>query len=116
MSNKVTFRWIKAHQGNRLLDKADILAKEGASSKHLHPHIPKTNKDEITATIRESTNLMWRADWTREDKAHQYKQCKLWFPDIEPDKTEELLKEDKATLSKMIQFLSGFNNMNHHQS
>ena len=114
--NIIHFRWLKSHDGNDLHDIADLLAKEGAQSNHTHPTDFSQTKEEIKKIITTEGDKLWNEKWTNPIYSDYCRQTKAFFPEIDWIKIQQLLRLSKYLLSKVIQLVTGFNNMNHHTS
>ena len=108
LTNEVILRWIpsKTCDGNK---RADALAKEAATYMTSKTRIFLNNK-QIRAVLKEAGDREWAKAW----RHAEHEEPKYWIPTIDQKKTDEMLRWDKKTLSKVIQYLSGFNNLRNH--
>ena len=112
--NGVNLRWVKAHVGHEGNEKADELAKEGATNPQLLVDDPPLlAKTVAKRTITEGFYEIWKRTWQARTDCRQ---TKIWFP--EPDKgvSFKLLQLDRRTFSSAAQLITGHNFMNRHQA
>ncbi len=109
----VILRWIKAHVGHRGNEMADDLAKQGAKGQDFNvvslQNVPAPYSY-LTTKVEEGICTIWTRRWMGEKKDDgnpKYRQSKIFFP--EPNKTKSyfLVRQDKATLFRLIQFITG---------
>ena len=108
--NEVTMRWIKGHNGIKGNVHADCLAKEATKVEGPQSRIYMSNKT-MTSIIKMKGTETWESQWGEEKELRQPRE---WFPNIDAIKSNEMLRQSKPTLSRMVQFISGFNNMRNH--
>ena len=88
--------------GNEL---ADTLAKEGAQS--MQPPVAKRlTKSYIKNIINFSFYDKWEKRW---HKAKEYRQTKIWFPDLDPNKAKKLLEQPREVYSRLVRWITGHN-------
>jgi hypothetical protein len=110
-TNEVKFRWVKAHSTCEGNNTADKLAKEGATLPQPTSYLLKPVKA-ASKEIKESTKRHWARDW--KSKPDYCRQPKQWMGIHDEKKVTQLLKLKKPVLSRAIQLMTGFNNMNNH--
>jgi ribonuclease HI len=120
---KVKLRWIKAHKGYIGNEKADELAKAGALNREGDNAILL---DEVPAPysllrqlVEQGVNKRWAARWQAAKHADGkpiYRQTKHFFPKPDKNKAYFLIKQDRATLGKLIQFITGHAFLKRHES
>ena len=104
-NNFVTLRWIEAHKGWPLNEKADKLAKKGAK-----PNCPRRvpqplpSKREIFTQIENQTKNDWVNRWHTNDEARQ---SKYFWQAPSKAKTDRLLSYPRESVSRAIRFLTG---------
>ena len=111
--NKVHLRWVKAHVGIPGNEVADFLAKRGTSlgegpSNELLPSLAK-QKVEIKTYFQQ----IWSKAWNAYQEARQ---TKIWFPIPDIKKSLEVLNMKRGNLSRLVQFLTGHNNLKRHRN
>ena len=111
--NKVSLQWIKAHVGHAGNEAADKNAKAGAEQVVLGPPpflpVPFSHeKQKIESAFKD----IWLERW-KEDPEFA-KQTKLWFKKPTP-MFVPFLKEDRYTVGKIVQFITGHCNLKKHQ-
>lgn len=105
LNNSIIFHWVRAHVGTDGNERADELAKEGAST-------PKNDNGEfadvpfahIKGIISEHIITRWNNYWINHP---DLRQSKLFFPKIDLKKSSELYKTDKSTFSALVRWISG---------
>ena len=65
----------------------------------------------MTSMIKMKGTETWDSQWGEES---QLRQPREWLLNVDAIKSNELLRQNKPTLSRMVQFISGFNNMRNH--
>ena len=70
----VTLVWIKAHANFEGNEKADALAKAGASAVVISERQLRSPKIAVINLIKEAANKMWATDWMSYKHARQTKQ------------------------------------------
>lgn len=125
----VTLRWIKAHNGYAGNELADDLAKAGAHSTGPNPGSNAGFKDisghtpapisYLTLLVEEGMERKWTERWHAERKPDglpKYRQSKYFFQKPDKAKAYFLVKQDRATLGRTIQFITGHAFMRRHQN
>ena len=107
--NQVAFQWVVAHKGIKGNSIADKLAKDATKIKSNLTRIYLSNKD-TTKRIREEGQKEWKTAW----KEAPHRETKLWLPKLDQVTTDQLLRLNKKTLSRVIQMITGFNNLRNH--
>ena len=98
----VTIHWVRAHDGIKLNEEADRLAKFGTMSSWLH-YVP-TSWSYIKTVFRKQALLEWYKRWKGTPTCRQ---TKLFLPCYNPRFSQFLWKLDRFTLSRLIQFVAG---------
>ena len=111
--NKITLQWIKAHVGHEGNEAADRYAKLGAKEVTEGPEpflpLPMSFKNQV---ILNDSLKHWTARWIENPKL--YEQTKLWFK--RPSKKFiSFLRNDRFTVGKLVQFITGHCNLKKHQ-
>jgi len=113
-NNTVKLRWVKAHHnyiGNEL---ADTLAKAGAKANPMDlPDIPKKPRGDVMQQLQHALVTSWTNTWQSNPHCRQ---TKYWFPKPNEKLSKQLLKVGRKELSQLIQFITGHNYLNYHQS
>ena len=111
--NRVHIRWVKAHIGIHGNEIADFLAKRGSS-------LGDGPTDELLAPKAKQKNAIneyFHGKWSKAWKGYnQARQTKIWFPEPNYKKSVQLLKMERKTLSRLIQFFTGHNKLKRHKN
>ena len=106
--NDVTLHWVKAHVGIEGNERADDLAKEGINSPLYSTKISR-------ASIKSTLDDILLEEWSRKWKmSPDYQDTKRWFPDVIHPHRGKMTCLSRTVLGKITQFITSFNNMNHH--
>ena len=112
--NSIDLRWIQAHANSAGNKRADQLAKEGGQDQEnladnplLFQPIPDIYKT-IKTAIRKRTDKLW-------NNSTSCTQTRHWFPRIDRRKTYNLMRLTRSQMTKAVQLITNFNNLNHHQ-
>ena len=111
--NKVHLRWVKAHVGIPGNEVADSLAKKGTAiggNPAIELLTPSVKQKEA---IKSYFLKKWSKDWKSYNAARQ---TKIWFPEPDSKKSQELLKRSRSNLSRLVQFLTGHNMLKRHRN
>ena len=111
--NKVHLRWVKAHVGIPGNEVADFLAKRGTTlgegpSNDMWPAVAKQK-----AEIKSYFHKKWTKAWNAYKEARQ---TKIWFPIPDIKKSVQLLNMKRCNLSRIVQFITGHNNLKRHRN
>jgi ribonuclease HI len=106
----VELHWIKAHADYKGNELADELAKEGT----LLPDSigAATSRNAKKTEIKQATMKNWNERWNNLDTCRQ---TKIFFPHVDLTKSKKIIKEDKSTVSTLVQVLTGHNFLNRHE-
>jgi ribonuclease HI len=111
---KVTLRWVKAHVGTAGNEAADMAAKSGT-------RIPLTGPEPCLpvseALYKKNVRLALEQYWQQRWQSRQdCRQSRLFFPKVSRAKAYDFIRESRKTCGRIIQFLTGHNRMNRHES
>ena len=111
---RVTIRWIRAHVGHQGNERADTLAKEGASSpiQGCEPYC-KIPKAETNKMITAYVTKKWNEEWALEPKCRQ---TKFWFPARDAAKSKRLLQLGRPSYSAVVRWITGHSFHRRHSS
>ena len=111
--NPVKLAWVKPHAGHAGNDIAMSLAKEGSNMelRETEPLAP-VPKSQIKHDINEEIQKRWNQRWHEHQAARQ---CKLFWPSIELDRSVQLLLCDRIEYSELVRLLTGHNYLNRHR-
>jgi ribonuclease HI len=123
----VKLRWIKAHAGHHGNELADSLAKTGAIVKYTAtPDEGVIDLEDIpapyshlTKLTEQGVNRLWSERFNnsrKKDGTPMYRQTKYFFKEPNKEKSYFLLRQNRETLGKVIQFITGHTYMNRHQN
>jgi hypothetical protein len=125
---KVTIRWIKAHVGHDGNERADQLAKAG--TKYGTPgaiaNVEVTLLSEVPAPYSHLTRLVetavekhWSRKWLSEkdNKGNlRFRQSKHFFKKPDKGKSYQMLRQNRETLGRAIQFITGHARLRRHEA
>ena len=109
-NNKVSVSWVRAHVGTEGNEKADELAKNGTTSSREIKDIKKPSAP-IKLKLRQKMNKIWDERW-RSLPGHR--QSKYWLNEQWRSLHEALYKLPREDFGLVLQFITGFNNLNYH--
>ena len=111
--NRVHIRWVKAHVGIHGNEIADSLAKRGSA-------LGVGPTDELLAPKaiqKKAINEYFHGKWSKAWKGYsQARQTKIWFPEPDYKKSLQLLKKERKTLGRLVQFFTGHNKLKRHRN
>lgn len=110
--SRVQLKWVKAHDDHPGNEFADSEAKLGTvNSKNLVKIFEPVSlaKVKITKAMISSWNRRWKS-------STEYRQTKIWFPSVDPKKSKYFLNLSRSELGIVVQFITGHNRLNRHES
>ena len=107
----ITIRWIKAHAEHPGNELADDLAKQGARGPAVDLIIPGS-KGELKFNINSYIYAKWQKKW---DCLNSCRQTKIFFPKIDPGKSDKLMKQSRGMYSTLVQWITGHSFLNRHE-
>ena len=110
-TNRIHLRWVKAHVGIHGNEVADFLAKKGSSLGEGPTNELFTPQVKQRSEINNYFHKKWSKAWKSYDQARQ---TKIWFPIPDSKKSSQLLRRDRNSLGRLIQFLTGHNKLKRH--
>ena len=112
-NNVIHLRWVKGHCEILGNERADVLAKEGASDPlQQATQIPKLPPSVIKALHREGFERRWNEYWQSWWDCHQ---TKKWLPAICKKVSFELLRKGRKGFSETVQLFTGHNFLQRHK-
>jgi ribonuclease HI len=112
--NYVKLCWIKSHVGHEGNEKADKLAKEGASKRsHFVSDRPRISMKVIKTMVKQKVDEIWNEDWK---KSLPCRQTKIWFPNIDKPKSVHIIKLQRREHSLLSQIITGHSYLRRHES
>ena len=108
----VKLAWVKAHAGHLGNETADTLAKEGAKMtlEEQEPVVP-VPKSHITHDINEEVERRWNRRWK---SALTARQSRTLWPEVNKNRSKQLLLCARQEYGEMIRILTGHNHLNRH--
>ena len=111
---EIVLRWVRAHVGHLGNEIADELAKRGTQEIEEGPEpflpVPDSfHKD----CVRKALAKEWSKKW---NERKDCRQTKIWFPEVHRRRSEDILRWDRQTLGKLIQFFTGHNFLRRHEA
>ena len=120
-THKTILHWIKAHVGNEGNEKADALAKLGTSL--TLPHTPLPNNPNFLPTpiplshVKNITRALSQKTWDLQwGNSLHYRQTKIFFPKVDPNKSGHLLRLNREDFGRAIRWLTGHCFLNRHNN
>ena len=119
LKNGLTIRWVKAHvdqsdnhRGNVFADGAARLGAEGEGLQH-PDDLPQRSYKSVKTDLKQLMIKEWNTRWTTNPfKEAKAKDTKLFFPQINPKKSYELIQNSsRYDYSKIIQAITGCNHL-----
>jgi len=105
---------VKAHHDYIGNEFADTLAKAGAKAGSMDlPDIPNKPRGDVMHQLRHALITSWTNIWQSNPHCRQ---TKYWFPKPNEKLSKQLLKVGRKEFSQLIQFITGHNYLNYHQS
>ena len=112
MKPEIKIKWIKAHVGYPGNEYADELAKKGTSLVLFGPEpIIPLPKPIINHQIKKITTEMWAERWNNRTDARQ---TAIFFPEINLERSREIVKLSKEAISRTIRALTGHDHRKRH--
>ena len=109
---RVSVRWIRSHSdftGNMV---ADDYAKLGVeSSNWIRTPVPVGH---FKAKIHNALMKEWSKEWRKSSR--DFRQTKIFFPDLNSKQSSYLLNLSRKKLGQVIQIISGHNNLNYFEN
>jgi hypothetical protein len=111
-SCKIDLKWVKGHDSHSGNEIADFLAKTGTTNEVNKVELPPPTsiaKAKITNAMYKKWNERWQS-------CNEYRQTKIFFPQLDTKKSGALVNLDRQNLGMMVQVLSGHNRLRYHHS
>ncbi len=114
--NDVTVSWVKSHVGYIGNERADALAKLGAITEGgvIATDRPQISRNIIKNRIRNIVDGEWNKEWTA--VSTPCRQTKLFFPQINRQKSNDMLKLRRKDHSLLTQLFTGHSFLNRHSA
>lgn len=110
VTNNIKLSWIKAHKDFTGNEFADLLAKRGGHQCNVQMTTPMA-----TSVLKNQIKLYftrtWQSKWTQESTCRQ---TKLFVPNVGTFDYKYLLKQNRQTLRRLIQFSTGHCTLRRH--
>jgi len=112
--NFVSLRWVKAHVGHPGNEKADELAKKGASDRSLlSGDLPAVSINFVKNHLRSKFEEHWSEIWHKRIDCRQTKQ---WLPAVNRILSYQVLDTDRRVFSSLVQLITGHNFLKRHSA
>ncbi|XP_069356405.1 uncharacterized protein [Maniola hyperantus] len=112
MSNDITLRWVKGHDGDQGNEAADALARKATTLKVIGPEpIVPIPFSEYKTWLHELTQKEHSQLWANTTDCRQAKEA---FPNIDKRQTNKLLRLDRGKLRKVVGLITGHSPLNKH--
>jgi ribonuclease HI len=109
----ITLRWVKAHVGHPGNEIADQLAKNGSMDHEATADEQTTPPSYWKAEIKRAIETTWSQ---RFQKLTECRQTKIWFGQVDKNKSKHLLKLNRHELGEAIQVITGHAHLRYHDS
>ena len=110
----VTLAWIRAHKGHPGNERADKLAKEGATntdgSEITHCHRPQAT---IKREIKDHIYATWAQEWQTDPRARH---TRSFYSTPSPRKAKYVYGLARLELGRLVRIITGHNNLNFFQT
>jgi ribonuclease HI len=114
LNNMIRFRWVKSHVGHAGNERADLLAKQGALDPLIDdPDRPNISRSIIRRIVKDKVDAIWNEEWK---ELPTCRQTKLWFPEINRRKSEQIVKLNRKEHSLITQLLTGHSYTSRHSA
>ena len=109
-SKVVDVKWIRSHSDFVGNEEADAQAKAGTKREN-EEKIPSPFRMALRE-IEEAIEKTWNTRWKN---SPEYRQTKQWFPIIDKAKSKRLIKQDRTSLSYIVQLVTGHNRLRYQE-
>ena len=108
----IELKWVKGHASHTGNEIADFLAKIGSTNELNKVDLPPP-KGIAAKKIFDAMYIKWNQRWK---SSTEFRQTKLFFPEIDRKKSNTLCNLDRKSLGLMVQILTGHNRLHYHES
>ena len=108
----IELKWVKGHASHTGNEIADFLAKTGSTNELNKVDLPPP-KGIAAKKIFDAMYIKWNQRWK---SSTEFRQTKLFFPEIDRKKSNTLCNLDRKSLGLMVQILTGHNRLHYHES
>ena len=110
-TNRVEIIWTRAHVGTEGNERADELAKQGAQSTAPPRYQTKISMKVVKTKIEAYFMAEWKKSWKNLGPCRQ---TRFWWPRPNAQKSKYLLSLPRPTVARLVQAITGFNNLSYH--
>jgi ribonuclease HI len=109
--NEVHVQWTRAHVGTSGNEKADRLAKLGAQTIGPTRYFQKRSLKSLKKLVKSFFDFLWSKRWINDPACRQ---TRYWYSWVRAKLSAEILLLSRTAAAQIIQFCTGFNNLNYH--